>query len=66
LEILARNVSIGAHHDAITGTSKAHVHLDETLRFNNANDDLRLLMIENLHKNLKIESIGSNGKYSYL
>ena len=29
-------MSIGAHHDAITGTSKPHVHVDENIKFSNA------------------------------
>jgi hypothetical protein len=66
LEALARNISIGAHHDAITGTSKAHVHIDEQIIFNNANEALRILQIENLHMNFKVETIASDGDYEYL
>jgi len=33
---LAFNVSVGAHHDSITGTFKPLVHLDEKGKFNNA------------------------------
>lgn len=29
LEELSQHVSVGAHHDTITGTAKPHVHLDE-------------------------------------
>ena len=42
------------------------MHIDEQIIFNNANEALRNLQIENLHMKFKVETIANDGEFEYL